>query len=256
MRLGLLSNPIFIILVSATLWPIVPHESIMTWIGVWGLVFIIRVYGYYQVKNFSAPGNAFEKWHGFVTVTTLLYALTWGGALFLVWPADSPAHQLVLIMPIVGMVAAGAAAYAPVMAIDRAFILGLTIPLIVRFVTVGTFGYIAVSIMAVIYTFVSLGIMKNLYYSGTEAFLTSFKNQELAETLRLRNADLEQALSSIKTLSGMLPICANCKKIRDDQGYYQQIEHYITEHSEAEFTHGICPDCAKELYPDISMSDN
>ena len=65
------------------------------------------------------------------------------------------------------------------------------------------------------------------------------------------NAELQEATGAIKLLSGLLPICANCKKIRDDQGYYQQIEHYITEHSEAEFTHGICPDCAKELYPEI-----
>jgi len=48
----------------------------------------------------------------------------------------------------------------------------------------------------------------------------------------------------------MLPICAACKKIRDDKGYWNQIESYIREHSEAEFSHGICPDCAKKLYPD------
>lgn len=52
-----------------------------------------------------------------------------------------------------------------------------------------------------------------------------------------------------KTLSGMLPICASCKKIRDDKGYWNQIEAYITEHSEAKFSHGICPECMKKLYP-------
>ncbi|MEN8143230.1 MAG: response regulator, partial [Thermodesulfobacteriota bacterium] len=54
----------------------------------------------------------------------------------------------------------------------------------------------------------------------------------------------------VKTLSGMLPICASCKKVRDDKGYWNQIESYITNHSEAEFSHGICPDCVKEIYPD------
>jgi two-component system cell cycle response regulator len=49
----------------------------------------------------------------------------------------------------------------------------------------------------------------------------------------------------------MLPICSSCKKIRDDQGFYQQIEQYIQDRSDAEFTHGICPECARELYPDI-----
>ncbi|MBI5464154.1 MAG: PAS domain S-box protein, partial [Ignavibacteriales bacterium] len=61
--------------------------------------------------------------------------------------------------------------------------------------------------------------------------------------------ELQDALASIRALSGMLPICANCKKIRDDKGYWNQIEKYIMEHSEALFSHGICPDCMKELYP-------
>jgi PAS domain S-box-containing protein len=60
--------------------------------------------------------------------------------------------------------------------------------------------------------------------------------------------DLKEALAKIKTLSGMLPICSSCKKIRNDSGYWQQIEVYICDHSEAEFTHGICPDCMEKLY--------
>ena len=64
-------------------------------------------------------------------------------------------------------------------------------------------------------------------------------------------AELKDAMSKIKTLSGLLPICSSCKKIRDDKGYWNQIEQYISEHSKAEFTHGICPECCKKLYPDI-----
>ena len=63
--------------------------------------------------------------------------------------------------------------------------------------------------------------------------------------------ELRDALSKIKTLSGMLPICASCKKIRDDKGYWTQIESYIKHHSEAEFSHSICPECAKKLYPEF-----
>ena len=64
-------------------------------------------------------------------------------------------------------------------------------------------------------------------------------------------AELQAALDKVKLLSGFLPICASCKRIRDDQGYWQQIESYIRDHSEAEFSHGICPDCARKLYPEI-----
>lgn len=68
--------------------------------------------------------------------------------------------------------------------------------------------------------------------------------------------ELEKSLAELKKLSGLLPICASCKKIRDDQGYWQQIEAYIRDHSEAEFSHGICPDCAKKLYPKFHGQDH
>ncbi len=66
---------------------------------------------------------------------------------------------------------------------------------------------------------------------------------------------LQDTLAHLKVLRGMLPICASCKKIRDDKGYWNQIESYIREHSEAEFSHGICPDCAKKLYPDYCKNN-
>ncbi len=64
-------------------------------------------------------------------------------------------------------------------------------------------------------------------------------------------AELKDALSKVKTLSGFLPICASCKKIRNDEGYWQQIEAYIRENTDASFSHGICPECASKLYPDF-----
>ena len=64
---------------------------------------------------------------------------------------------------------------------------------------------------------------------------------------------LEQALIEVKRLSGLLPICASCKRIRDDEGGWQQIEEYIATHSEADFSHGICPQCAHELYPEVYL---
>ena len=63
---------------------------------------------------------------------------------------------------------------------------------------------------------------------------------------------LEDSLQEIKVLRGILPICASCKKVRDDHGYWSQIENYIREHSEAEFSHSICPDCVKKLYPEFT----
>ena len=65
-------------------------------------------------------------------------------------------------------------------------------------------------------------------------------------------SDLQKALVKIKELKGIIPICSGCKKIRDDGGYWHQVESYIETHTRAEFTHGICPDCTKRLYPDYA----
>jgi hypothetical protein len=64
---------------------------------------------------------------------------------------------------------------------------------------------------------------------------------------------LDRALANEKVLSGLLPICASCKRIRDDQGYWRQIESYLKAHTEAEFSHGLCPGCADRLYPELKL---
>jgi len=88
--------------------------------------------------------------------------------------------------------------------------------------------------------------------------------QDLMELKRL-NAELEscleehrqliqqhqEALERVKLLSGLLPICSSCKKIRDDSGYWNQIEEYIRDHSDAQFTHSLCPECVRRLYPEL-----
>ncbi|MFC1591874.1 PAS domain-containing protein [Thermodesulfobacteriota bacterium] len=83
-------------------------------------------------------------------------------------------------------------------------------------------------------------------------YTADIEDRKLAEAEREKIiAELKNALAEVKALSGLLPICAACKKIRDDKGYWNQIESYIRDHSEADFSHSICPECAKKIYPDI-----
>jgi PAS domain S-box-containing protein len=96
------------------------------------------------------------------------------------------------------------------------------------------------------------GFGKVIGISAIERDVTALKREE-EERLKLIS-ELTDALSSIKTLHGMLPICSSCKKIRDDDGYWQKIESYISERTQAEFTHGICPDCVRKLYPQFAAS--
>jgi DNA-binding response OmpR family regulator len=72
---------------------------------------------------------------------------------------------------------------------------------------------------------------------------------QLASTI----AELREAANHIKTLRGIVPICAKCKKIRDDKGYWERVEVYVARHSEAQFSHGLCPDCMQALYPGLEL---
>lgn len=91
--------------------------------------------------------------------------------------------------------------------------------------------------------------------AGLVGVMTDITERKSAEMEREKLIEeLQSALSKVRLLSGFLPICSSCKKIRDDQGYWQQLEAYIRDHSEAEFSHSICPDCAEKLYPGLTRS--
>ncbi len=75
---------------------------------------------------------------------------------------------------------------------------------------------------------------------------------EMQDILSAKIEELQRALSEIKTLRGIVPICSSCKKIRDDQGYWNQVEVYVRNHTEASFSHGLCPECIRRLYPELA----
>lgn len=94
----------------------------------------------------------------------------------------------------------------------------------------------------------------SLFAIWVTAMLT-LQRRVMEEKRELAVRQREEALAQVKILRGFLPICALCKKIRDDRGYWKQIESYIRDHSEAEFSHSICPECAERLYPEFSGTE-
>ena len=94
-------------------------------------------------------------------------------------------------------------------------------------------------------------LLQGLANTTSQVVQASIKGEEL----RTERDKLKNAIEKIKVLSGMFPICSSCKKIRDDKGYWNQIETYIRDHSDAEFSHSICPECVKKLYPNLNIND-
>lgn len=91
--------------------------------------------------------------------------------------------------------------------------------------------------------------------TGSVAVMIDITERKKAEAEKERLIkDLQEALATVKTLRGLLPVCSFCKKIRDDNGYWRQLEAYIQDHSEAVFSHSICKECAKKHYPDFNLT--
>lgn len=121
--------------------------------------------------------------------------------------------------------------------------------------------WVAVSlVVAVAFVLLNLGPYTYPSYIGMRFFITYLlvcilayglesSRDHFYKQLQTEKAALEQALQQVQTLQGLLPICASCKKIRDDRGYWHQVESYISEHSAVEFSHSICPECRAVLYP-------
>jgi len=129
--------------------------------------------------------------------------------------------------------------------------LGISTMAVRRFITLMTELSAQTTHQAMDYSFEIIGVFGSaMLVAGVILIKPVFvliKNAE--EEQRALAVSLKEALDNVKVLKELLPICANCKKIRDDDGYWQQIETYITDNSDTYFSHGICPDCCEELYP-------
>jgi hypothetical protein len=176
-------------------------------------------------------------------VTALAVAGFTGFMLFFIYRPD--AIYLILVVIVLQLI--GLLMFVPIR-----FIMSFSAALYGVFITILTRYAMGTPADKLIGLFVLL-LLPVVLGTATAIRLGILQRREFALLSRTKkmNLELQNALSEIKQLSGLLPICASCKKIRNDRGYWEHIEGYIKEHSEAEFSHGICPDCAKKLYPDI-----
>lgn len=105
---------------------------------------------------------------------------------------------------------------------------------------------------AALFCTVGLAVFSLLFFWNRSLRREIVARQKIEEERKILITDLQRALSEVKTLQGCLPICSHCRKVRKDSGYWQQIESYIQEHTDTKFSHGICPDCIREIYPEMA----
>ena len=117
-------------------------------------------------------------------------------------------------------------------------------------ITIWQSHMVTIAFSTIVATVVSFFILRRHIELNSKLSAEAIESEHLRKELEITIEQLKDTISKVKTLSGFLPICSSCKKIRDDKGYWNQIESYISEHSEVDFSHSICPACEKKLYPE------
>jgi hypothetical protein len=267
--------------IALLFWQKSPSPFLIFWFLAMVSVLLTR---YLIVRKFqSANKKAIEPKIWFLRYGTCLFVngLLWGG--FGVYAYETMPHlyQSITLITLAGLVAAGVATNAVSIPVYLVFSLPILLPIGIVMISSGQLEQALLGILIIIYLLVTgqaarqlnIVIMESLTYRYEKIKLLNDLITEKKQSVELNKAlekdikkriatekekerligQLQTALNEVKTLSGLIPICAQCKKVRDDKGYWNQIESYIHERSDADFSHSICPDCAKQLYPDFNF---
>ena len=175
-------------------------------------------------------------------VTAALHALAWGLGAALVMPSLTTSDLAIVLLVLAGIGAGSLATLAADAPSLYAFLAALSLPL--------PFGVVAAGMDRD--HLVAAGIV--LVFSPVMLTLYRRAHAVLVDSTRTTIA-LKDSLARNRLLGALLPICANCKKIRDDQGYWNNVERYVSEHSDVQFSHGVCPECLPKLFPGVVVPD-
>lgn len=259
LTIGLVATSINAVILTLVLWSRISHSILIFWLVFSESIVLLRYALLLQYRK-SVTTETSDFWGQSFLTGTILAGICWGSAGILMFPAGSIPHQAFLAFVLGGMATGAVTAYSVKMGVFLAFTLPTLVPITVRFFAEGDELHLAMGGMASLFIILVVDSARRVHTTIAKSLTLEAANQTLIQILTTardelehrveeRTAELREALSKVKVLSGLLPICSSCKKIRDDQGYWNQMELYIHEHSEAEFTHSICPDCAKKLFP-------
>lgn len=214
------------------------------WLLVWAAVIVLTIVLRASVTYWAARRRPpFEQLRRRVRQTVGLTGLAWGlGGAALV-PSIPFEYAVIILATFGGLVAGGGSTLMADAVAFRLYSLSMMLPFTLSVALGGA------DALHLVPAFLSLSVAGFMVRFNTQAY------RALVEHLQTQAA-LEEALANIQTLGDLLPICASCKKIRDDRGYWNQIEDYISKHTETVFSHGICPECVHRLYPELTTGSH
>jgi len=265
----LLATSLNSVILTLTLWNHASHSILLSWMVCIQLMALLRFVLLLKYRQNPQGG----RWGRWFFVGTWVSGICWGSAGILLFTPASVPHQTFLTFVLGGMSAGAVTTLSASFRVVLAYLIPVLLPLTVRLVGEGGQLHVAMGGMVGLFLILMVDISWRWYRATltlltlevTNGHLITQLKSEIAERQQIeehlkkardfleervseRTAELQQAIDSVKVLRGLLPICSSCKKIRDDQGYWTQLETYIHQHSEADFTHGLCPDCAERLF--------
>lgn len=265
------------------LWNEIRHAVLVGWLIYMVTLSLGRVW--LRHEYWRTPPSPIEesRWGTWYLAGIALSGLGWGSVGVFLFPDASLPHQLFVAFVLAGMTAGSVAACSSMLAGFLLFAVPALFPLTIRFLAQGDDLHLAMGAMTALYTV----LLVFLAHAQSETIITSlnlrFENRDLVAYLgtakghaeRLNDeltfeinerkraqkererliTELQDALTNLKVLRGLLPICSHCKKIRDDAGDWQAVEVYVRDHSNADFSHGICPECLIKMYPEFGRNN-
>jgi len=242
---------------------IIPHATLILWLLAVVFMGVIRYALLRRYASSSPPPLKALSWKAHLYIVALLSGAVWGSASIFLFPLDSVVHEAFVAFTLGGMVAGAAGTLSVVMGVFVAYSAPVLIPLVASFFIMGDQVRISMGVMVLLYGILMFSIAKSISRTNRSYLeardraedLNRKLQEEIAGRIRAEErrekviVELQEALAHVKTLKGLIPICANCKKIRDDTGYWNRIEFYLKKHSDVDFSHSICPDCMQKLYP-------
>jgi hypothetical protein len=264
------------------LWENIQHAVLIAWLTYMIMLSMGRIWLVHEYRRASPSPLEDSHWGTRYLAGIALSGIGWGAVWIFLFPDASAPHQVFLAFVLAGMTAGAVAASSAMMAGFLLFAVPALIPLTIRFLAQGDDLHLAMGGMTALYFILLVFIARtmhltiitslNLRYENRDlvAYLAAAKgraeklNDELTFEINERKrahkererliTELQAALANIKVLRGLLPICSHCKKIRGEEGAWHVVEVFVRDHSEADFSHSICPECLNRMYPEFGKN--